>query len=198
MHSYDWCLSSENPSGGQPESVLEADFDIVHRETTPMVPDAEVLKVVEEVLEEFPPFKSGNFHFVINHTGIADLILDNCRIPADCRKGVMVALSSLGRGTSFATIRNVLKLKFHLQRSVLDELSIFNIHGKHSIHLFQRAILNVWVIGDLEAVGKKIDGMLVGPHKASYRELLEDLRTLARVAKGIGIHHKLVFHPLLV
>lgn len=108
---------------------MEADFDIVHKETALMVPDAEVLKVVEEILEELPPFKSGGFYFMINHAGIADLILDSCRVPTDIRKGVMVALSSLGRGTSFATVRNVLKLKFHLQRSVLDELSIFNVQG---------------------------------------------------------------------
>lgn len=110
--------------------MLEADFDIVHRDTAPMVPDAEVLKVVEEILEELPPYKKGGFHFMINNASITDLILDNCRVPTDYRKGVLVTLSSLARGgTSFATVRNVLKLRFHLQRSVLDELSLFNIQG---------------------------------------------------------------------
>ncbi|KAI8137092.1 kinase-like domain-containing protein [Fennellomyces sp. T-0311] len=170
----------ESPSGGQPEAVLEADFDIVHKETALMVPDAEVLKVVEEVLEELPPFKSAGFYFVINHAGIADLILDSCRVPTDVRNGVMVTLSSLGRGTSFATIRNVLKLKFHLQRSVLDELSIFNVQG------------------ELEMTYKKVESLLVGPHKAKFRELINELRTLVSIAVGIGIHHKIIFHPLLM
>ncbi|KAG0168524.1 hypothetical protein DFQ29_010105, partial [Apophysomyces sp. BC1021] len=170
----------ENPAGGQPESVLEADFDIVHKDTTPMVPDAEVLKVVEEVLEELPPYKNGRFYFLLNHSGITDLILDSCRVPIDVRKGVMVALSSLGRNTSFSSVRNVLKLKFHLQRSVLDELSIFNVQG------------------DLDNVGKKVEGLLVGPHKTRFRELMIELRTLTRVCKSIGIHHKIVFYPLLV
>ncbi|KAI9261602.1 kinase-like domain-containing protein [Phascolomyces articulosus] len=170
----------ENPSGGQPEAVLEADFDIVHKETALMVPDAEVLKVVEEVLEELPPLKSAGFYFVINHAGIADLILDSCRVPTDVRNGVMVTLSSLGRGTSFATIRNVLKLKFRLQRSVLDELSIFNVQG------------------DLEATYKKVEGLLVGPHKSKFRELITELRTLISIATGVGVHHKIVFHPLLM
>lgn len=124
-------IFSENPSGGQPEVLLEADFDIVHYNTTSMVPDAEVLKVVEEVLEELPPYKKGGFHFMINNASITDLILDNCRVPTDDRKGVLVALSNLSRGTSFSTVRNLLKLKFQLQRSVLDELSIFNIQGKY-------------------------------------------------------------------
>ncbi|KAI7849877.1 kinase-like domain-containing protein [Circinella umbellata] len=170
----------ENPSGGQPESVLEADFDIVHKETALMVPDAEVLKVVEEVLEELPPLKVAGFYFVVNHAGIADLILDSCRVPTDVRNGVMVTLSSLGRGTSFGTIRNVLKLKFRLQRSVLDELSIFNVQG------------------ELEPTYKKVESLLVGPHKAKFRELITELRTLLSIANGIGIHHKIVFHPLLM
>ncbi|KAI9476503.1 MAG: kinase-like domain-containing protein, partial [Benjaminiella poitrasii] len=171
----------ENPSGGQPEAVLEADFDIVHKETAPMVPDAEVLKVVEEVLEELPPYKrNGGFYFMVNHTGVTDIILDACRVPPDIRKGVLVALSSLGRAPSFATVRNVLKLKYHLQRSVLDELSMFNVHG------------------ELESTVKKIEGLLPGSHKSKFRDYVGSLRTLMSVSKHIGIHHKIVFHPLLV
>lgn len=170
----------ENQSGGQPEAVLEADFDIVHKETAPMVPDAEVLKVVEEVLEELPPYKNGGFYFMINHTGITDIILDSCRVPPDIRKGVLVALSSLGRAPSFAAVRNVLKLKYNLQRSVLDELSMFNVHG------------------ELEYIAKKIEGLLPPSHKTKFRDHVNDLRTLISVSKHIGIHHKIVFHPLLV
>ena len=170
----------ENQSGGQPEAVLEADFDIVHKETALMVPDAEVLKVVEEVLEELPPYKNGRFYFMINHTGITDIILDSCRVPPDIRKGVLVALSSLGRAPSFAAVRNVLKLKYHLQRSVLDELSMFNMHG------------------ELESIVKKIDTLLPGSHKVKFREHVHELRTLITVSKHIGIHHKIVFYPLLV
>ncbi|KAL0139396.1 kinase-like domain-containing protein [Mucor lusitanicus] len=170
----------ENQSGGQPEAVLEADFDIVHKETAPMVPDAEVLKVVEEVLEELPPYKNGGFYFMVNHTGITDIILDSCRVPPDIRKGVLVALSSLGRAPSFAAVRNILKLKYHLQRSVLDELSMFNVHG------------------ELESIVKKIEGLLPGTHKAKFRDFIGELRTLMVVSKHIGIHHKIIFHPLLV
>lgn len=170
----------ENQSGGQPEAVLEADFDIVHKDTAPMVPDAEVLKVVEEVLEELPPYKNGGFYFLINHTGITDIILDSCRVPPDIRKGVLVALSSLGRAPSFAAVRNILKLKYHLQRSVLDELSMFNVHG------------------ELEYIVKKIEGLLPGTHKAKFRDCIGELRSLLAVSKHIGIHHKIIFHPLLV
>ncbi|CEG82757.1 Putative PEK/GCN2 protein kinase [Rhizopus microsporus] len=97
---------------------------------------------------------------MVNHTNIADLILDSCRVPPDIRKGVLVALSSLGRAPSFAAVRNVLKLKFHLQRSALDELSSFNIHG------------------DLETVARKVEALLSGSHKAMFRENVDCLSSL--------------------
>ncbi|ORX48853.1 Serine/threonine-protein kinase [Hesseltinella vesiculosa] len=169
----------ESVNGGQPETVLEADFDIVHHDTSPMVPDAEVLKVVEEVLEELPPYKRGGFHILINNASIADIILENCNVPTDVYKGVLVALSSLGRGTSFSSIRNVLKLKFHLQRNVLDELSLFNLQG------------------DLETVSKKVESQLSSANRSKFREYANELRTLVDVCKSIGLHHKIMFHPLL-
>ncbi|GAB5588590.1 eukaryotic translation initiation factor 2-alpha kinase [Umbelopsis nana] len=170
----------ENPSGGQPEAVLEVDFDIVHRETTAMVPDAEIIKIVDEVLEDLPPYKNGAFYFIINHANITDVILESCRIPSDIRRGVLTALSSLGRGPSFANVRNGLKLKFQLQRSTLDELSLFNTSG------------------DLESVSRKLENLFVGPLRTKYKEAIAELRLLAAHVKSLGVRHKLVFQPLLV
>jgi translation initiation factor 2-alpha kinase 4 len=170
----------ENPSGGQPEAVLEVDFDIVHRETTSMVPDAEIIKIVEEVLEELPPYKNGAFYFIVNHANITDAILESCRIPSDMRMGVLTALSSLGRGPSFANVRNGLKLKFQLQRSTLDELSLFNTSG------------------DLDSVSRKLENLFVGSLRTKYKEAVAELRLMIAHAKALGVRHKLIFQPLLV
>lgn len=53
-------------------------------------------------------------------------------------------------------------------------------------------------IGDLETVARKVEALLSGSHKAMFRENIAALRTLLNVSKYIGIHHKIVFHPLLV
>lgn len=94
-----------------------------------MVPDAEVIKLVEEVLEEFPPYKNGGFCFLINHTDIVEAILDSCRIPVDMRRAVSFELTPLSQGSSFTPIRSQLKIRFQLPRSVLDELERFNVQG---------------------------------------------------------------------
>ena len=59
-------------------------------------------------------------------------------------------------------------------------------------------VYSSYVLGELESTGKKVDGLLVGQHKSKFREYLGELRVLISIAKSIGIHHKIVFHPLLV
>jgi translation initiation factor 2-alpha kinase 4 len=54
------------------------------------------------------------------------------------------------------------------------------------------------ILGELESIVKKIEGLLPGNHKAKFRENVNELRSLIGVSKHIGIHHKIVFHPLLV
>src|SRR5690606_19271035 len=105
-------------------------FDIVHNTPCLMVPDAEVIKLVDEVLNEFPPFRNNHgFSFFISHVSIIEAIFDCCRIPPEVRNGVYTVLEQLGRGQSMAQIRNTLMMKYHLPRSVLDELELFDKRG---------------------------------------------------------------------
>lgn len=53
-------------------------------------------------------------------------------------------------------------------------------------------------IGELESVFKKIDGLLPNSHRSKFRDHVAQLRMLVDVSEHIGIHHKIVFHPLLV
>ncbi|RUS33243.1 hypothetical protein BC938DRAFT_472418 [Jimgerdemannia flammicorona] len=171
----------ENPFPGQPESILEADFDVVHETSnSPMVPDAEVVKLVEEVLEEFPPYKNGGFYFLINHAGITEAILDSCRIPVDMRRAVSLELTRLGRVSSFSLVRNQLKIKLQLPRSALDELERFHVQG------------------DLDSVSKKIEGLFVGQWHTRFKDAVSELRLLIGYCKHLGIHHKFVLFPLLM
>lgn len=57
----------ENPlAGGQPRAVLEVDFDIVSPERT-VAAEAEVLAVIEELLDDVPGLSSENWVFHLNH-----------------------------------------------------------------------------------------------------------------------------------
>jgi len=174
----------ENMVGGQPMIVHEVDFDIVHNTQNLMVPDAEMIKVVDEILEEFPPFKSTHgVFFLLNHTVIVEAIFDSCRIPSEIRPGVYTILGQLGRNQyqHMSQVRNQLMTVYHLPRSVLDELELFDRRG------------------DLETVAKSLEDLITAePMKTKLKDALGELRLLLTYCKNLGVRHKIVFSPLLM
>ncbi|KAG0224647.1 hypothetical protein BGW42_004971 [Actinomortierella wolfii] len=174
----------ENIVGGQPMVVHEVDFDIVHNTHVPMVTDAELLKVVDELLEAFPGFRAVNgVFFVINHTAIVEAIFDYCRIPLEIRSGVYTILGQLGRNQyqHMSQVRNQLMTLYHLPRSVLDELELFDKKG------------------DLETVAKSLEELVTSdPMSTRLKEGLDELRLLLTYCKHLGVRHKIIFYPLLM
>ncbi|KAF8983829.1 hypothetical protein BGZ46_009397 [Entomortierella lignicola] len=173
----------ENTVGGQPQIVYEVDFDIVSNTHNLMVTDAEVIKVVDEILEDFPPFKASNgVFFLINHSTVVEAIFDNCRIPSEIRSGVYTILGQLGRQYQhMSQVRNHLMSVYHLPRSVLDELELFDRKG------------------DLETVAKALEDLITAePMKTKLKEALSELRLLVTYCKNLGVRHKIVFSPLLM
>ncbi|KAK5827528.1 hypothetical protein F5H01DRAFT_98323 [Linnemannia elongata] len=173
----------ENTVGGQPQIVYEVDFDIVHNTLNPMVTDAELIKVVDELLEEFPPFKATNgVFFLVNHTQVVEAIFDNCRIPSEIRPGVYTILGQLGRQYQhMSQVRNHLMSVYHLPRSVLDELELFDRKG------------------DFETVAKALEELITAePMKTKLKDALGELRLLMMYCKTLGVRHKIVFSPLLM
>ena len=118
-----------NPVGGQPRVFAEVDFDIVNSTSNcSMIPEAEVLKVVDEIIEEFPLSNAGDYCFYITHANIVDAIFDCCRVPCDIRRGVCSVLSKLGK-VSAGQIRKQLMVEYQLPRSICDELELFDFRG---------------------------------------------------------------------
>ncbi|KAF9926747.1 hypothetical protein FBU30_003741 [Linnemannia zychae] len=173
----------ENTVGGQPQIVYEVDFDIVHNTPNLMVTDAELIKVVDELLEEFPPYKSINgVFFLVNHTTVVEAIFDNCRIPSEIRSGVYTILGQLGRQYQhMSQVRNHLMSVYHLPRSVLDELELFDRKG------------------DFETVAKALEELITAePMKTKLKDALSELRLLITYCKTLGVRHKILFSPLLM
>lgn len=67
--------------GGEPKSHREADFDIVSYNTLDLaLKEAEVIKVLDEIIEAFPVLKSVPMCFHINHSDLLQIIMEFCRI----------------------------------------------------------------------------------------------------------------------
>ncbi|OZJ03056.1 hypothetical protein BZG36_03777 [Bifiguratus adelaidae] len=169
----------QNPAGGQPESVLEVDFDVVHSSKNLALAEAEVIKVVDEVLDSFPTYQNGAFYFVISHGAISEAIFEFCRVNPDQRKAVSTQLMRLGRGTSFTAVRNELRASAQLSRNTLEDLATFDIQG------------------DLDPTFRKLESLVDEATKKKIRDAGLQLRQLILYAKQLGITTKFVFFPLL-
>ena len=83
-------------SGGPPRSNREVDFDIVTSDTLDLaLKEAEVLKVLNEVMDGFAPLATSQMCFHINHADLLQLILDFCRVPSPQQQTAKETLSKL-------------------------------------------------------------------------------------------------------
>ncbi|KAF1947043.1 kinase-like protein [Clathrospora elynae] len=119
----------DNPTGGAPRSNGEADFDILSYDTLDLaLKEAEVLKVVDEVIDEFPSFRSTQMCFHLNHADLLDMIMEFCRINAAKRTAVKAVLSKLNiLKNSWQTIRNELSSsEIGIPSTSLEDLARFD------------------------------------------------------------------------
>jgi translation initiation factor 2-alpha kinase 4 len=121
-------------TGSAPRSNGEADFDIVSYDTLDLaLKEAEVLKVVDEIVDEFPSFRSTQMCFHLNHADLLDLIMEFCRIIAPKRAAVKAVLSKLNISkNNWQMIRNKLRSSdIGIPSTSLDDLARFDWRDTH-------------------------------------------------------------------
>ncbi|KAF2795299.1 Serine/threonine-protein kinase [Melanomma pulvis-pyrius CBS 109.77] len=116
-------------TGGAPRSNGEADFDILSYDTLDLaLKEAEVLKVVDEIIDEFPSLASTQMCFHLNHADILEMIMDFCRISVPQRPAVKEALSKLNiLAFNWQQIKNELRApEIGVSSTSLDDLARFD------------------------------------------------------------------------
>lgn len=99
------------PSGGHPRTVGEVDFDIISYNSLDLaLREAEVIKVLDEIVDEFPSMAAVPMCYHLNHSLILDAILDACDVPPSKKPAVKEVISRLHTGAhTWATIRTELR-----------------------------------------------------------------------------------------
>lgn len=119
----------DNYTGGAPRSNGEADFDILSYDTLDLaLKEAEVLKVIDEVIDEFPSLASTQMCFHLNHANLLDTVMDFCRISVPQRPAVKEVLSKLNISKfNWQIIRNELRAPaIGVSSTSLDDLARFD------------------------------------------------------------------------
>ncbi|KAI1754479.1 serine/threonine-protein kinase gcn2 [Xylaria castorea] len=96
-------------SGGQPQMIGEVDFDITSADTLDLaLKEAEVIKVLDEIIETFPSTSSMCFH--LGHSDLLQLIFDYCNIDLSARQAAAESLTKLNiHSFTFQKIRAELR-----------------------------------------------------------------------------------------
>ncbi|KAI9205674.1 kinase-like domain-containing protein [Polychytrium aggregatum] len=171
-----------NLVGGQPRSGYSCNFDIVTLEETNLLPEAEVLKVVMDIIEVCSP-RTSDYMIFLSHESILQEILTCCKITEDqaFRRSVFAVLQELDASLSFAQVRYKLVHSLNVPRATVDVLENFYMTK-----------------GDIEESRRKLDGLFRTYGRGSgLSECLSQLVVLSRYCKQFGIRNKVILSPLL-
>jgi eukaryotic translation initiation factor 2-alpha kinase 4 len=122
----------EAPHGGEPKSHKEVDFDIVSYNTLDLaLKEAEAIKVLDEIVEEFPTLRSIPMCFHINHSDLLQIIMEFCRITPAQIPAVKEVISKLNVGKwTLPKIRSELRSpSVGVASTSLDDLTRFDFRG---------------------------------------------------------------------
>ncbi|GAB7347749.1 hypothetical protein MBLNU459_g5300t1 [Dothideomycetes sp. NU459] len=169
-------------SGGPPRAIGEVDFDIVTNESDDLaLQEAEVMKVVDEIIDEVPALSSASMCFHINHSDLLDLILDHCRIDKSQRPAVKESLSKLNiHQFNWPKIRAELRSPLlGIHSTSIDDLAQFDFRETP------------------EKIYGKLQVVLEGSsHASRIRRPLEHINRTVEAMKLFGVRRKIYISPL--
>jgi translation initiation factor 2-alpha kinase 4 len=122
------CAYRDAFTGGPPRANEEADFDIINNGSDDIaLDDAEVIKVIGEVIRELPVSNSAQgVAIYLNHGTLLDAILDHCRVSPAQHHVVKETLSKLGfQQWTWIKIRSELR-NMGLTDTTLDDIQQFD------------------------------------------------------------------------
>ncbi|KAH8198770.1 hypothetical protein TruAng_007045 [Truncatella angustata] len=165
-------------SGGQPDVFGEVGFDMMSTDTLDLaLKEAEVLKVLDEVVDAFPSLSQMCFH--VGHSDLLQLIFDFCDVDRSVRKAAAEILSKLNIHTfTWQKIRAELRLS-GLTVTSIDELQRFDFRDTPT------------------KAFSKLKNVLEGSKMYDRAQpTISHLREVISFAKRLGVHSKIYITPL--
>ncbi|KAJ5109141.1 histidyl-tRNA synthetase [Penicillium angulare] len=112
-------------SKGRMREFVQCDFDIAGQNFDPMIPDAEVLRIVSEVFEELG--WNGRYTIKINHRKILDGVFAVCGVPEDKIRPISSAVDKLDK-MPWADVRKEMVDDKGLDAAVADRIETYVMH----------------------------------------------------------------------
>lgn len=121
---------------GRMREFYQCDFDIAGANFDPMVPDAEVLKVINEVFEDLG--WQGKFTIKINHRKVLDGMFEVCGVPSDKIRPISSAVDKLDK-LPWADVRKEMVEEKGLDAAAADKIEKY-VSKKGRKDLFEKLL----------------------------------------------------------
>ncbi|KAJ1551540.1 hypothetical protein HK096_008877, partial [Nowakowskiella sp. JEL0078] len=159
-YSFDRVYRINENDGQQPKNIFLCDFDIVANTPTKMVADAEVIKMVTEVLDMLPHQQPTEYQVRLGHQTLLELIFDRIGISSDksTRRLGYFILEKLDRPTQWPQILMQLTQALKLSKS---QVELFDQFRNLGIQLNSEKILSPSLNGAVPSNSQTSDRELV-------------------------------------
>ncbi|KAL1836835.1 hypothetical protein VTJ49DRAFT_4599 [Mycothermus thermophilus] len=168
--------------GGQPDVYGEVDFDIVTTDALDLaLKEAEVIKVLDEIVTTFPTTSSTPMCFQLGHSDLLQIIFEFCGVEASARQAAAEVLSKLNiRNFTWQKVRSELRSELvGISATAVDELQRFDFRDTPS-----KAI-------------SKLKALLEGTeYSERVSSTLAHLREVYEYTKKFGVSSKVYIAPL--
>ncbi|KAK2826191.1 hypothetical protein Q5P01_020405 [Channa striata] len=82
-YSIERVFRPRKPDRMHPRELMECAFDIITPVTNSLLPDAETIYTISEIVQEFPALQERNYNIYLNHTSLLKAILLHSGVPED-------------------------------------------------------------------------------------------------------------------
>ncbi|KAL9596121.1 MAG: hypothetical protein Q9219_006020 [cf. Caloplaca sp. 3 TL-2023] len=151
------------PSGGHPRVVGEVDFDIISYNNLDLaLREAEVIKVLDEVVDEFPSMAAVSMCYHLNHSVILDAVLGACDIHSSKKPAVKEVISRLHTSeNTWASIRSELRNPpVSIPATSVAELMTFDFRDTYK-EAISRLRGKLHIDADLEATFSHLQAVII-------------------------------------
>ena len=168
--------------GSEPKQFPEVDFDFISSSAQDLpLKEAEVIKVLDEVLTEFPALATHRWTIILNHADLLDLVLNFCRVKPLEAAGVKQALSHLNtQSHAWAKTREELRSPANkVPETTVTDLKRFHFEG------------------DLKQVRSRLSKLFGDTdHLRKALPLLVRLEEVMKYLERMGIQSQILIAPL--
>ncbi|KAK3378541.1 anticodon binding domain of tRNAs-domain-containing protein [Podospora didyma] len=168
--------------GGQPDIYGEVDFDIVTTDALDLaLKEAEVIKVLDEIVTAFPTTSSTPICFHLGHSDLLNLIFEYCEVETSARRGASEVLSKLNiRNFTWHKVRGELRSPLvGISATSVDELQRFDFRDSPS-----KAISRLKTLFEGTEISQRASPVL-----AHLKEVYE-------YSRRFGVSKKIYINPL--